>query len=210
MDAKCNNRRLSLRSIARARQGSRLIVSPLEEGEFQARARALKEAAAGLGIELGAVYHRPIKTGVILVLKSSEEGSMQKNTDSGARGAIYPLSEEGLRQSGLPPFVQEKVRRIATVYRIEGLRVEEHAGLGERVTLWSETAPELWFYQGGAAAWANTRGAYTTFDRIAGDLLPPSPSPDEVWWLRLAGEEEPYTLEATHLTLRWGEVKGGR
>jgi hypothetical protein len=133
---------------------------------------------------------------------------MQNNTDSGTAGAVSPITEEGLAQSGLPPFVQEKVRRIAAAYRVEGVRVEEHAAQGECVTLWSETAPELWFYQHGAAAWASTCGAYTTFDRIEPDQLPPSPSPDEVWWLRLAGEEEPYLLEATHLLLRWGEVKG--
>lgn len=127
----------------------------------------------------------------------------------GAEGAAtYPLSEEGLAQASLPPFVTAKIRRVAAEYVIECFQVEKHTAQGERVTLWCEGIYALWFYLGGSAAWANIDGAYTTFDRIPDALRIASHSPDEVWWLRLSGGSEPYVLEVEHLTLRWGEVKG--
>ncbi len=122
--------------------------------------------------------------------------------------ATYPLSEEGLAQASLPPFVTEKIRRIAAEYVIDRFQVEKHTAQGERVTLWCEGIDALWFYLGGSAAWANIDGAYTTFDRIPDALRIASPSPDELWWLRLSGESQPYVLEVAHLALHWGEVKG--
>jgi len=129
-------------------------------------------------------------------------------TDAGAQSASYPLSEEGLLSSGLPPFVAEKIRRIALEHHIERFQVEQHPAQGERVTLWCEGIAALWFYLGGSAAWANLDGAYTTFDRIPDALLPVPPPPEEVWWLRLAGESEPSVLEVSCLTLVWWEAKG--
>jgi hypothetical protein len=123
-------------------------------------------------------------------------------------GDVYPLSEEGLAQAPLPPFVAEKIRRIAAEYRIERIQVEKRMVQGERVTLWCEGIYVLWFYQGGSAAWAQIDGAYTTFDRIPAALLPVQPSPEEVWWLRLTGESEAYVLEISCLTLHWGKARG--
>jgi hypothetical protein len=126
-------------------------------------------------------------------------------TDAGAPSASYSLSEEGLLSSGLPPFVADKIRRVATEHPIVRFQVEQRTAQGERVTLWCETVSALWFYQGGSAAWANVDGAYTTFDRIPDTLRQPPPPTDEVWWLRLSGEREPYVLEVSCLTLRWGK-----
>jgi hypothetical protein len=136
------------------------------------------------------------------------ERSITVDTQTGAGYATYPLSDEGLAQASLPPFVAEKIRRVAAQYRIGRFQVEKRTAQGERVTLWCEGIYALWFYLGGASAWANIDGAYTTFDRIPSLLLPQDPSPDEVWWLRLSGEGEPYILEVSCLTLTYGEVKG--
>lgn len=130
------------------------------------------------------------------------------NANAGTGSVSYPLSEEGLAQALLPPFVAEKIRRIAAEYRIERFQVEKQTVQGERVTLWCEGIYVLWFYQSGSSAWAQVDGAYTTFERIEGALLPAPTSPEEVWWLRLAGESEPYVLEVSCLTLHWGKRKG--
>ena len=130
------------------------------------------------------------------------------NAKAGAGSASYPLSEEGLAQAPIPPFVAEKIRRIAAEYHIERFQVEKRTAQGERVTLWCEGIYLLWFYLTGSSAWAQVDGAYTTFERIEAPPFAAPTSPEEVWWLRLAGESEPSVLEVSCLTLVWGKAKG--
>lgn len=130
------------------------------------------------------------------------------NAKAGAESASYPLSQQGLAEAPIPPFVAAQIRCIAAEYRIERFQVEEQAVQGERVTMWCEGVPVLWLYQGGSSAWARIDGSYTTFERIDNSLLPTPPSPAEVWWLRFAGESEPTVLLVSCLTLVWGKVRG--
>lgn len=45
----------------------RFIVQGIEEEDFQQRAKQVQEAARAQGIDVGSVYHKPIKTGFIVV-----------------------------------------------------------------------------------------------------------------------------------------------